>query len=287
MNLFIFGVGFSVEAYLRAHIGDWARVTGTVRSCEKAARLRNDIPGLETLVFDGVRDDPAIELRLSTADALLVSVPPRGGDPALKRFGRAIAASPVGRIVYLSTIGVYGGDDGGWVDETTPPASHIERGKARIEAENGWLALSDGPERRVFVLRLAGIYGPGRNALVNLREGTARRVVRPGQVFNRIHTADIARAIAACLATELEGGVFNVCDNEPAPPQDVVAHAAKLLGAAPPPEVPFDQAELSPMARSFWASNKRVSNRKLREELGVELAYPTYREGLAALAQED
>lgn len=285
MRLFVFGVGFSVEAYLHAHARDWDSVAGTVRSSAKAARLASQIPGFQPLVFDGDHADPLLEARLAGADALLVSVPPGRGDPVLQRYARTIAASHVRAIVYLSTIGVYGGDDGGWVDETTAPAPVVARGMARVEAENGWLALG-APDRKVFVLRLAGIYGPGRNALVNLREGEAKRIVRPGQVFNRIHVADIAQAIAACFATDSAGGVVNVCDDEPAPPQDVVTFAAGLLGVAPPPEVPFEQAELSPMARSFWASNKRVSNRKLRTQLRVELRYPSYREGLAALAVE-
>jgi nucleoside-diphosphate-sugar epimerase len=158
----------------------------------------------------------------------------------------------------------------------------VTRGEARVAAERGWLDLATGA-RRVFVLRLAGIYGPGRNAIANLRDGSARRIVKPGQVFNRIHVDDISRAIAVCMATDRAGGVVNVCDDEPAPPQDVIAYAADLIGVEAPPEIPFEQARLSPMAATFWATCKRVSNRKLREELSVELAYPTLREGLAAL----
>lgn len=284
MKLFAFGIGYSVKAYLRGHANDWTQMAGTVRSAEKASRLAKSIRNLEAFAFGGEGAEPGLIERLKEADALLISVPPRGHDLVLARFAAEIANSNVARIVYLSTIGVYGGDDGGWVDETTPPAGRIERARARIAAENEWLALAR-PDRRVFVLRLAGIYGVGRNALVNLRDGTAKRIVRSGQVFNRIHTDDIAQAISACFATSHIGGVFNVCDDEPAPPQDVVAYGAGLLSVPPPAEIPFEQADLSPMARSFWASNKRVSNRKLKQELGIKLRYPTYREGLAALRQ--
>ena len=284
MKLFVFGVGYSVETYLKAHAQDWTDIVGTVRTPAKARQIETSLPGLKAMVFDGSEADPAVDAALAGADALLVSVPPTSGDPALRAFRQAIAASKISRIVYLSTLGVYGDARGGWVDETTPPDPAVSRGEARITAENGWMELAQPPKRMVFVLRLAGIYGPGRNAIANLRDGTARRVVKAGQVFNRIHVEDISRSIAACMATDHAGGVFNVCDNEPAPPQDVVASAAEIIGVAPPPEIPFEQASFSPMAASFWATSKRVSNRKLRQELGVDLAYPTYREGLAALA---
>lgn len=287
MNLFVFGLGYSIEAYLRARGADWGSVVGTVRTREKADRLAARYPGLEVFQFDGERADPEIAECLRSADALIVSIPPRDGDPALARYENVVAQSRLSRIVYLSTLGVYGGQNGEWVDESTPPAARFARGDARIAAEDQWLALGDGASRRVFVLRLAGIYGPGRNAIVNLRSGAARRIVKPGQVFNRIHVADIAQAIDACLRGDNTGGIFNVCDDEPSPPQDVIEYAARLIGASPPPEIPFDQAEMSPMARSFWLSSQRVSNRKLRRELGVDLLYPTYREGVAALARQD
>lgn len=285
MNLLVFGIGYSVATYLRAHRGDWNEIAGTVRSQAKAAQMEREFPGLRAHVFDGGAASPDLEAAIARADALLVSVPAQGGDPMLRAFREAIAASKVNRIVYLSTLGVYGDTAGGWVDETTPADPAASRGEARVAAEDGWLALGNA-SRRVFVLRLAGIYGPGRNAIANLRDGTARRIVKPGQVFNRIHVEDISRAIAACMATDQPGGIVNVCDDEPAPPQDVIAHAADLIGVAPPPEIPFDQAQLSPMAATFWATCKRVSNRKLRQDLGVDLAYPTYREGLSVLAPE-
>lgn len=282
MRLLAFGIGYSVSTYLEAHLSDWSHVAGTVRTANKAAQLEGRFPGLRAVAFGGAGADPSILSEIARADALLVSVPAQGGDPVLRVFRDAIAASGVRRIVYLSTLGVYGDSGGGWVDETTPVDPAASRGEARVAAENDWLALADA-SRRVFVLRLAGIYGPGRNAIANLREGSARRIVKPGQVFNRIHVEDISRAIAACMATSQPGGIVNVCDDEPAPPQDVIVHAAELAGLEPPPEIPFDRAQLSPMAATFWATCKRVSNRKLRRDLGVELAYPTYREGLAAL----
>ena len=205
----------------------------------------------------------------------------------LRAFGARIAGvGHIGKIVYLSTVGVYGDHGGAWIDEATPCRPANGRSRVRLAAEQDWRALGAASGKAVHVLRLAGIYGPGQNALVNLRAGTARRIVKPGQVFTRIHVADIARTIAACFGSDHAGGVWNVSDDEPAPPQDVVAYAAALLGIAPPPEVDFDSANLSPMARSFYGECKRVSNRALKQELGVSLAYPTYREALRALAQE-
>ena len=277
MNLLVFGLGYSTSWFARHHAGPFSRIAGTTRSgaC--------DVEGAEALAFDGQHADARLLAAIAEADALLVSIPPATGpDPVLAACGAAIARSARLRaVVYLSTIGVYGDRGGAWVDESMPPAPTSPRTRARVAAEQGWLAL----HRNVHVLRLAGIYGPGRNALVNLREGTARRIAKPGQVFNRIHVEDIARAIAAALEHR-DGGVWNVADSEPAPPQEVIAHAAALLGMPPPPEVPFGEAEMTPMARSFYAENKRVSNRRLLEQLGVTLAYPTYREGLAALARE-
>lgn len=285
MNLFVFGLGYSALTFLRGPARAMGvHGAGTVRSPDKAAALRAQ--GVEAYVFGPDGADPAVTDTLARADALLVTAPPMGGrDPALAAYASAIAAAPrLRRILYLSTVAVYGDHDGGWVDESTPPTPVSERGQARLAAEEGWRALGRESGRQVHILRLPGIYGPGQNALVSLREGSAKRLVKPGQVFNRIHVEDIARAIAACLTTAQAGRVWNICDNEPAPPQDVVEFGAKLLGLPVPPDQPFEAARLSPMARSFYGENKRVSNRALREILGVELAYPTYREGLAALA---
>lgn len=279
MNLFAFGLGYSVRHFLHVNAGGFARVAGTVRGADKAAALARELPGVDVALFD---DRAAIEARLRQADALLVSVPPGAGDPALTAYRAVIETAPLRRVVYLSTIGVYGDHGGAWIDEKAATAPVSGRNQARVLAERDWVALAT-PARRVWVLRLAGIYGPGRSPVDKLRRGEARRIVKPGQVFNRIHVEDIGRAIAACLRSDAPGGLVNVSDDEPAPPQDVTTYAAALLGVEPPPETPFERADFSPMALSFWGQNKRVSNRKLREELGVALAYPTYREGLRSL----
>lgn len=277
MKLLVFGLGYSASHFARRHAQSFDAIVGTTRQGGKTADV-------ETLAFDGEAAAPAIAAAVDAADALLVSIPPDGqGDVVLPLFGARIAgAARLRRIVYLSTIGVYGDHAGGWVDEATPPKPGSPRSLARVRAEEGWLALGREHGKSVHILRLAGIYGPGQNALENLAHGQARRIRKPGQVFNRIHVEDIARAIAAAFAHPA-GGIWNVADNEPAPPQDVIAYAARLLGVEPPPEVDFSQAEMTPMARSFYSENKRVSNRRLVEDLGVELAYPTYREGLKAL----
>ncbi|MCZ8100981.1 MAG: SDR family oxidoreductase [Burkholderiales bacterium] len=283
MNLFVFGYGYSSATLVRAHRDRFAQVHATVRGAAKAQSLAAD--GVTGRIFDGTVAEDAIVADLAASDALLVSVPPdAAGDPVLRRFADAIAASPrLAWIGYLSTVGVYGDHGGGWVDEATPPNPTSERSVRRLEAEEGWLALGRSSGKAVHVFRLAGIYGPGQNALVNLRDGTARRIVKPGQVFNRIHVEDIAGAVMASLARPAAGAVYNVTDDEPSPPQDVVAFAAGLMGVPVPPDLPFESATLSPMARSFYSENKRVSNRRLKEQLGYAMRYPTYREALRAL----
>ena len=287
MNLFVFGIGYTAGHYLRHHAGDFDEVAGTVRSPEKAAALAAD--RIRALRFDPPDADPAIAAAVAEADALLISVQPaEGGDPVLDHFGAAIAEAPrLKRIVYLSTIGVYGDHGGAWVDEDVRPVPESERGRVRLTVEDRWLALGARAGRQVTVLRLAGIYGPGRNAIEDLRDGSARRIDKPGQVFNRIHVDDIGRAISAAILHDGAGGAWNVADDEPAPAPDVVAYAARLLGVAPPPVIAFADADLSPMARSFYGANRRVSNRGLKDDLGVRLGYPTYRDGLAALMQDD
>ncbi len=287
MSVFVFGLGYSALHYLTSRIRG-ARVAGTVRTRDKAQRIRASHPNVEALVFNAPVVDANITERLAHATDLLVSVPPgQSGDPVLARFTDALTkAHDLKRIVYLSTIGVYGEANGAWIDETAPTEPNSDRNRARVGAEQEWLAFGERAGKKITILRLAGIYGPGRNALVNLRGRTARRIVKPGQIFNRIHVEDIARAIEAAFAENAPSGIFNVTDDEPAPPQDVIAYAADLLGIDPPPETPFETADLTPMARSFYSSNKRVSNHALKQQLGVTLAYPTYREGLRALAAE-
>jgi nucleoside-diphosphate-sugar epimerase len=193
-----------------------------------------------------------------------------------------LAARKLGWIGYLSTVGVYGNYGGAWVTERTTPHARQGRTLRRLETEKAWQRLGDERQTPLAVFRIAGIYGPGRNALRNLEDGTARRIVKPDQVFNRIHVDDIVATLHAALEKTADG-IFNVCDDEPAPPQDVIEYAATLMGAPVPPAIDFDSADLTPMARSFYGENKRVLNRRIKQDLGVELRYPTYREGLAAL----
>ncbi len=281
MRIFCFGLGYSALHFLEGQQS--VEASGTVRDADKARALTRD--GVAAAVFDGARVDAAIAPRLAAAEALLVSIAPGAEDPVLARFSDAIrAAKGLRAIVYLSTIGVYGDHGGAWVDETSATAARSERGRARLVAERQWRALEASTGVPVHILRLAGIYGPGRNLLMKLRQGEARRVAKPGQIFNRIHVEDIAQAIDLALAAPGPGSLWNVADEEPAPPQDVIAFAAQLLGIAPPPEEAFETAEMTPMARSFYADNKRVSIAKLKRELGFAPKYPTYREGLRALA---
>ncbi len=211
---------------------------------------------------------------------LLVSAPPgEKGDPVLGRYADAIAGSRIGWIGYLSTIGVYGDQQGAWIDETTPGNPRSARSKVRLDAEEAWLALGSRTGKAVQIFRLSGIYGPGRNPIVKLREGRSQRIVKAGQVFNRIHVDDIATTLLASIDRPRAGAIYNVTDDEPTAPQTVTEHAAALTGLPLPPEIDFETADLSPMARSFYGENKRVRNRLIREELGIALAYPTYREG--------
>lgn len=276
MRLFILGFGYSARHFVRRFGGAFSHIAGTVRDPAN----RDDLAGIEVHPFSGSRPARETVERICDADVLLVSVPPgSGGDPAIAAFADVLAAGRQRKIIYLSTIGVYGDHAGSWVDESRPPQAALDRTRMRLAAEQAWTDMGRGD---VAILRLAGIYGPGRNALVTLRTGTARRIIKPGQVFNRIHTDDIASAIMAAVHHQ-GSGTWNVCDDEPAPPQDVIAYAAELMGVAPPPEEAFETAEMSAMARSFYASSARVSNAKLKRELGVTLAHPTYRHGLDAL----
>ena len=281
MRIFCFGLGYSALHFLGAE--ESLEASGTVREADKARALKSE--GVEAFVFDGERAEAAIAPRLAQAEALLISIAPGAQDPVLARFAEAIGANRGLRaIVYLSTIGVYGDHRGAWVDEASKTSPRSARGRARLVAEAQWLALGASMDVPVHILRLAGIYGPGRNLLIKLREGEARRIVKPRQIFNRAHVRDIAQAISLVMAESAPGGIWNVADEEPAPPQDVIAFAAGLLGMPPPPEEDFATAEMTPMARSFYADNKLVSIQKLKRELGFSPKYPTYREGLQALA---
>jgi nucleoside-diphosphate-sugar epimerase len=282
MNLFIFGLGYTSQHFLDGHGPEFEKITATVRDPQRAHALSHD--ALDVFALDGTTADPRIAAALAGADRLLVSVPPdAAGDPVLAHFREVLARSPaLTHIVYLSTVGVYGDHAGAWIDETTQCNPANDRSQWRLAAEAQWTAFGRETGKSVHVLRLSGIYGPGQNALVNLKARTARRIVKPGQVFNRIHVADIGRAIDASFRTK-GLGVWNITDDEPAPPQDVVLYAANLLGVEPPPEIAFETANMSPMARSFYGECKRVRNGAMKERLGVALAYPSYREALDAL----
>ncbi|KJC35380.1 epimerase [Bradyrhizobium sp. LTSP885] len=283
MKLLIFGFGYSAQAIAERLRGSGTEIAATVRTQAKADLLARS--GIRTRLLSDAQQDPAIADEIIASDAILVSIrPDQGGDRVLAAVGEAIAAAPQLRwIGYLSTVGVYGDHAGGWVDETTPVAPREGRSRIRAEAEQAWLGFGAAHGKAVHLFRLAGIYGPGRNQLVQLAARTARRIVKPGQVFNRIHVADIAAVIEASLKRPRAGAIYNVSDDEPAPPQDVVGFAAQLSGVAPPPEIPFEQADLTPMGRSFYGENKRVRNGLIKRELGVVLRYPNYREGLTAL----
>jgi nucleoside-diphosphate-sugar epimerase len=285
--LVCFGLGYCAEHFIAEFGGKFEHILGTVRSAERAAILNAyQAQAMRAVVFDGARATPELNGAIAAADHALISVPPDSrGDRVLDACGGALAgANNLRAVVYLSTVGVYGDHGGGWVDEQTPAAPGSERSRWRLAAEQGWQQFGARHGVPVAILRLAGIYGEGQNALVALARGKARRIVKVGQVFNRIHVADIAQAIEAAFARRA-GGIFNVADDAPGPPADPIVFAAALMGREPPPEIPFEDAapSMSEMGLSFWGECRRVRNDKLKRELGVGLRYPTYREGLRAL----
>lgn len=282
-HLFCFGLGYSASVLARRLArADW-RISGTAASTARVARING--LGHRGCLFDGSTTSPAASVALREATHVLISVPPdEAGDLVLRWHAKDLgAAHRLQWIGYLSTVGIYGDHAGRWVDEETLPAPITMRSRWRLAAENAWLAWGAETGRRVQVFRLAGIYGPGRSVIDNLKRGTARRIVKPGQVFNRIHVTDIAATLQAAIAHPTQHQIYNVTDDEPASSEQVLLHAAALLGVEPPAALSFDLADLTPMARSFYAECKRVSNRRIKADLGVTLAYPTYREGLAAI----
>lgn len=279
MRLVIVGYGYSSRAIHKALHGGLDHLTVTCRTPEKAGLLKAE--GLDAVVFDSTAPSPDLESALSDATHLVMSAAPdEKGDPLLRNHEIA-QANRLRWVGYLSTVGVYGNHDGAWVDETTHVKPVSKRSVQRVAAERSWQQRQDVLGIAVSAFRLAGIYGRNRSPLDKVRAGMARRIIKPDQVFNRIHVDDIGRVVAAAAKANMDG-IFNVTDDEPCAPQDVVAQAATLLGVEPPPEVPFEEADLSPMGRSFYGENKRVSNAKIKQEFGPML-YPTYREGLASL----
>lgn len=271
------GHGYSARALTRHLLPDGWRIIGTTRSADKAQAIA--ATGVEPLIWPGT--DPGAALQDATH--LLISAGPgEGGDPVLAELRAQITAiAPrLEWVGYLSTTGVYGDHQGGWVDESTPLTPSTKRGQLRVDAEAAWRAI---PGLPLHIFRLAGIYGPGRGPFAKVRAGTARRILKEGQVFSRIHVQDIAQVLAASIARPNPGAVYNLCDDDPAPPQDVIAFAAALLGLPLPPAVRYEDAEMSPMARSFYAESKRVRNDRIKDELGVTLRYPNYRVGLRAM----
>ena len=271
-TLLSLGHGYSAAALSRLLTAEGWTVIGTTRSAGKAEALRG--AGVTPILWPG---DLGAALEQAT-HVLASAAPDAGGDPFL-RAAPQIAGARAEWVGYLSATAVYGDHQGGWVDEDTPPAPASERGRWRVAAEDQWRASG----LPVHIFRLAGIYGPGRGPFEKVRNGTARRIVKPGQVFGRIHVQDIAQSLRASIARPNPGAVYNLSDDDPAPPEDVLAEAARLLGLPLPPAIPFDQADLTPMARSFYGESKRVRNDRIKRELGVALRYPDYRSGLAAL----
>ena len=275
-RLFVFGLGYSALAIAGRVMREGWSVAGTTRTSESADRLKQ--LRIEPVLFDG---SAAIDAAVLTGTThLLASIPPDPDDPALRHHAGDIAAvDGLEWIGYLSTTSVYGVTDGSSVDEDYPCDPSSARGQRRLAAERAWQS----PPLTGHVFRLSGIYGPGRSVFGTIRTGKAQRVVKPGQAFNRIHVDDIASVVRASMAKPSPGRIYNLADDLPAPSADVVTYACKLLSIDPPPEIPFDEAVLSPMAREFWADNKRIDNSRIKAELGVKLAYPTYREGLNAI----
>ncbi|MBB2819425.1 UNVERIFIED_ORG: nucleoside-diphosphate-sugar epimerase [Rhizobium esperanzae] len=284
MDVMIFGCGYSGTAIAKAFAGEGVRISGTTRSAEKVEALRAN--GIEAFLFDGETMGDRLRRALVDVTHLVQSIAPGKADPLLRLLGEDSARllPRLEWIGYLSTVGVYGDHKGAWVSEETPCLPVSGRSKERLEAEEGWLAI--GRERGVpaAILRLSGIYGPGRNAFCNLEKGTARRLIKKDQVFNRIRVEDIGAA-TRFLSEHGLGGIYNVTDDRPGPPQDVIVEAARLMGVEPPPEQAFETAELTPMARTFYGENKRVSNAKLKKA-GFEFSFPNYPMSLAQLWQD-
>ena len=282
MKLLIFGMGYSGQEIARQWPGD---VVGTTRSAERVAELQK--AGFDAVVFDGELSEELAEHLRTASHIILSASPSEQGDPVLNAipdfFEKAAALKWLG---YLSTVGVYGDFDGAWISEATEPNPVSKRGKWRVNAEKKLAEYTENFRVSFAIFRLAGIYGSGRSTFDKLRKGKSRRIVKPGQVFNRIHVEDIGQIVNAAAKLQATG-VFNGADDEPAPPNLVIEYAAEMLGVSPPPEEPFESADMTPMARSFYGDNKRCGNVRLKKDLGISLKYPTYREGLQSILEQE
>ena len=274
------GAGYTAQTFMSLY--PQTKMIGTTRSAEKAEKIKK--LGATPFIYDGQAASTELKAAVNNASTILISIAPSAeGDRVLSNLKtELLSAENLSWIGYLSTIGVYGNHDGAWVDETTPTSPISNRAKWRKEAEKSWLNLYEEYGRPVHIFRLPGIYGSKRGPHKKLIEGTARRIEKKNQVFNRAHVIDIAAVLKASMQLPNPGNIYNIADNEPAPPQDVLEFAANELGLQVPPLIKFEDAEMTEMARSFYGDNKRVSNRKIIEELGIELKYPTYREGIKA-----
>lgn len=276
-TLLSFGHGYSARALAKVLVQRGWTVYGTTRNTSKFKVFEE-----EGVIPVGWPDGDLSEAFTKASHILISAGPDAEGDPVLNKYKNKIKeiAPHLEWVGYLSTTGVYGDHGGGWVDEETPLTPATRRGQMRVEAESSWKSMTSLP---LHIFRLAGIYGPGRGPFEKVRQGAARRIIKENQVFSRIHVEDIAQVLAASIDQPNPGAIYNLCDDDPAPPQDVIGFAAELLNAPLPPEIVFEDAELTPMARSFYAESKRVKNDRIKDELGVELRYPTYRDGLRAL----
>jgi len=285
-HLFCFGLGYTATALSRVLLQKGWQVSGTCQSEDKRQELTR--LGFEVVLFDGNSRSDDVAAQLKCATHILQSIAPDAkGDPVLSVFAPDIGAraAHIQWLGYLSTTAVYGDRQGGWVEETSKLIPQMPRGIWRVQAEQHWRNFMSESGLPVHIFRLAGIYGPGRNQLKKLLAKKARRIIRKGQLFSRIHVEDIVQTLLASIHQPNPGAIYNVCDNEAAPPQDVIEYAADLLGIEPPPVELFDEAEMSAMARSFYSESKQVSNEKIKTDLGVKLKYPTYREGMRSLVE--
>lgn len=287
-RLFSFGHGYSAQALARRLTPQGWSIFGTTRNPEKAKEF--DSAGVHPVLLG----DAPLPDRLAGATHLLISASPDASrdtqvDPMLRAYREALitAAPNLKWIGYLSTTGVYGDHAGDWVDEDTPLTPGTKRGIARAKAEAEWQAFARDLGLNLSIFRLAGIYGPGRGPFAKVASGKARRIIKQDQLFSRIHVEDIAQALDASIHRPESSGIYNICDDLAAPPEDVIAYAAELLDLPIPPEEPFETAEMSPMARSFYSESKKVRNDRMKDRLGIELLYPDYRSGLKALLVQE